>query len=439
MLKITVMGFSLSLFLSHVTLSQAITWNQTNFVSNGHVTSLATNRVGHVFVGIVHDPYWPVDGLYRSTNEGMTWNQVNNGLADVQTLSIALNSRGWLLAGSRMGGISRSTNNGGNWIPINNGAPLFFVPSIVVDSDNNILVGTDNGIYKSTNDGNTWVLSGLTNEEPYSLVLNSHGMLFVGSYGEGVVYTSQDSGASWTQVTMGWLHPEDSRICCYSVYSLFINSDDYLLVGITYYVIISNHEIRTINEFYRSTDNGGSWQAIFHAGLTDRKILSLVENSTRQLFAAAYGGGVYRSLDHGLTWDSLNNNLPSLDAQRLAVDSNDYLYVGLDTIGVYKTLNPTTSIQEPIPNHPTSFTLLQNYPNPFNSGTIISFTLPTRSWMKLSIFDVLGREVAILREGQELPGDHQIEYNPAGLPSGVYLVHLATETFRQSKNILYLK
>jgi hypothetical protein len=88
---------------------------------------------------------------------------------------------------------------------------------------------------------------------------------------------------------------------------------------------------------------------------------------------------------------------------------------------------------------PERFMLEQNYPNPFNPSTIISYQLPEKSYVMLKIFDVLGREVAILVNGVEQPGYKSVNFNPANLASGVYYYQLQTGSFTDAKKLVLLR
>lgn len=88
---------------------------------------------------------------------------------------------------------------------------------------------------------------------------------------------------------------------------------------------------------------------------------------------------------------------------------------------------------------PESFALGQNYPNPFNPSTKISFALPKDSEVELRVFDLLGREVATLVNGMVKVGQHEVEWQATGMPSGVYFYRLTTDGFSQSKKLLLLK
>jgi hypothetical protein len=74
---------------------------------------------------------------------------------------------------------------------------------------------------------------------------------------------------------------------------------------------------------------------------------------------------------------------------------------------------------------PTGFALHQNYPNPFNAATSISFALPLKSEIDLSIYDLLGRKVATLWKGAAEGGSHSVTWNAVGFASSVYLYRLA--------------
>ncbi len=71
-----------------------------------------------------------------------------------------------------------------------------------------------------------------------------------------------------------------------------------------------------------------------------------------------------------------------------------------------------------------SFNLEQNYPNPFNPSTVVRFTLDAGRQTSLKVYDLLGREVAVLVNGALPAGSHSVTFDAAGLPSGVYMYKL---------------
>ena len=88
---------------------------------------------------------------------------------------------------------------------------------------------------------------------------------------------------------------------------------------------------------------------------------------------------------------------------------------------------------------PFAFALHDNYPNPFNPTTTIRYELPTASHVTLTVHDLLGREVATLVEALEEPGYKSVQWNAAGVASGVYLYRLTAGDFVQTRKLLVLK
>jgi hypothetical protein len=85
------------------------------------------------------------------------------------------------------------------------------------------------------------------------------------------------------------------------------------------------------------------------------------------------------------------------------------------------------------------FDLHQNYPNPFNPRTTISWQSPLTSWQTLTVYDVLGREVAILVDEFKQAGIHTIEFDASALSSGVYFYRLRSGQYCQTKKSLVTK
>jgi hypothetical protein len=102
------------------------------------------------------------------------------------------------------------------------------------------------------------------------------------------------------------------------------------------------------------------------------------------------------------------------------------------------TDNPS-AVDEDNPTAPTGFVLHQNYPNPFNPSTRISFDLPRNSQVRLEVFDVLGRRVSTLIDGERNAGSHAMIFKAGDLAGGVYIARLQAGDVMQSRKLLLLR
>ncbi len=110
-----------------------------------------------------------------------------------------------------------------------------------------------------------------------------------------------------------------------------------------------------------------------------------------------------------------------------------------DGATVELTLDLTATNTENATTLPDAYALSQNYPNPFNPSTQIRFALPQAGPVRLTVFDVLGREVAVLVDSTLPAGTHEATFDAAQLPSGVYLYQLETGDQRLTRTMLLMK
>jgi hypothetical protein len=90
-------------------------------------------------------------------------------------------------------------------------------------------------------------------------------------------------------------------------------------------------------------------------------------------------------------------------------------------------------------NIPNSFRLTQNYPNPFNPNTVISYSLPSVSNVKLIVYNTLGQIVKVLENSFMNAGNYSVNFNADDLPSGIYFYKLEAGQFTQVKMMMLLK
>jgi len=97
-------------------------------------------------------------------------------------------------------------------------------------------------------------------------------------------------------------------------------------------------------------------------------------------------------------------------------------------------------VKEPLVTEtPTTFALWQNYPNPFNPSTNVRYELPTSSDVRLSVYDLLGREVSVLVNERKEAGVHQVTFDASDLASGVYFYRLQAGDFVQTHKLCLVR
>lgn len=400
------------------------------------------------------------DGIiYNSKNNGLRWDKVDTLSAGVCTLSTI---DGNLFAGTYGGGAYLSTDNGVSWNVINTGLKNSKINAVAV-KDSVIFAGTMAvGIYRSTNNGKKWsqVNEGLTSLDVVGLAV-SDSNLFAGVTGGGV-FKSTNNGDNWSkvgsQVTGLWntfaLAAIDTNLFAGTlgpgVYRSGDNGSNWTLVnnGLTN-TGISALTASDSNLFagtygggvFLTTDLGANWVS---RGLTDYYIIALAASGTN-LFANTLKANtntieyyIFVSTDNGETWTKVDSSASNKSILSLAANSSN-LYAGSGMGVVYQPVSKITSVKNPEATLPTAFNLYQNYPNPFNPSTTIIYEIPNESKVKLVIYNILGKKVAELVNDFQKPGKYSVKWNAKGFASGVYIYQIKSNEFTQSKKLLLLK
>jgi hypothetical protein len=98
-----------------------------------------------------------------------------------------------------------------------------------------------------------------------------------------------------------------------------------------------------------------------------------------------------------------------------------------------------TGVKQEIELTPKTFTLSQNYPNPFNPSTIINFAVPKAGRVKITVFNQLGQQVALIADRDYSTGEYSINFNGASLASGIYYYRIEAASFTDTKKMVLLK
>jgi hypothetical protein len=347
-------------------------------------------------------------GVYKSTDNGTTW--IHTPLNNLSVFSLAVNGSN-IYAGTYGTGVYISTNDGVSWTQstLNNQ----YVISLAANAGY-IFAGTYyNGVYMSTNNGSTWTQTSLNNRDVYSLMINGSN-IFAGTLLNGV-YISTNNGSSWTQTSLN-----NQTIYCFAISGSNIFAGAYSSAGI-----------------YLSTNNGSTWS---QTSLNNRSINSLIVSGSNNIIAGSDGYGVYLSTNNGANWVLKNDGFvnPNLRAYSLCI-FNNYIFAGTDYSAYRRLLSEVIGIN-PISNEiPAKFSLSQNYPNPFNPVTKIKFSLPKSSYVKIFVYDALGRVIDKLVNEQLNAGTYEVDWNAEKYSSGIYYYKLSAGDYSETMKMILLK
>ena len=166
----------------------------------------------------------------------------------------------------------------------------------------------------------------------------------------------------------------------------------------------------------------------------------------------SYPGSVYMFMKEDNFWVKKKKIVPS-DEQTASLFGNslalndEIIFIGAKLSGtvslhpgkVYIYSTTPLSVLDEEPTLIDEFTLYQNYPNPFNPVTIIKYEIPKNTYVKLEIFDVLGRKITTLVNEEKQAGRYKEEFDASVLASGIYYYRIVAGSFTSTKKMLLLK
>jgi hypothetical protein len=430
----------------------------------GLIAALPTS----VIVGTYHG------GVFQTSNNGGSWVTMNTGLGssfiqmvvpinnDLYTSISNVGPGGFPLRG---GVLFRSENGGVDWIPLHSELNRRVTYSLV-STDSLLFAGTDSGAFVSSDRGNSWRHSGLSQTWVTELSHLGATLFAVTRFG---LFRSTDYGLNWVPVNTG--------LSSLSIRSVVGN-------GANVFASTCRDNAQQPGGVFRSTNNGESWMPA-DTGLSDPSGCVLTMSGTK-LFAGS--SGISFSNDDGAHWSAMNEGLPTSNIVESLVAAGETLFttyggtvyawhpnescwacgdegsqvayscLAIIDANLFATV-AYPSLFGPIPDGiwrrplseliasagrptfqtPSLFSLFQNYPNPFNPSTTIRYTLPRSSFITLTVYNTLGQQVAQLVNEQQQAGYHNAVFRGDGLASGVYFYRLEAGSFVSVKKLLLLK
>ena len=442
------------------------TWNQMpqNFTLQVYSFAMPTPTIWYAGTGN--------NKMFKTTDAGTTWNEQTQPITgtthDFYEIAFADADNGYAVGAS--GHIIKTTDGGTNWTELTSPFGTSTIYDMNVFSPSKVLaVGLSSKAFMTTDGGTNW--------DPVDLGIpgSYFSLEFLNdAFGIGTGYSSpspsvsitKDSGKTWTPMTL----PAEFDAFA-SIWGIGIKDTNTIWVS-----DVNGHIGYT-------TDGGTSWNISKTITANGLYGISIVGDN---MWLAGDGGTIIKGYSNpavpveltsftgkvidgkvNLTWQTASEkNNYGFEIQRMQNDSywekiafvtgrgtsgeiNSYSYVDksistgnysyrlkqIDFDGTFKY----SSVVEVKTGAPTKFELLQNYPNPFNPSTTINYSLPIKGHVVLKVYNVLGKEVAVLVNGNMEPGNYSAIFDASKFSSGVYLYELTTGNSRMSKKMILIK
>jgi photosystem II stability/assembly factor-like uncharacterized protein len=353
----------------------------------------------------------------RSTDGGENWTDRTGNLLDVDLYCISALDANRAWAGTGDGEIYATTNGGASWIeqsypgrqsPFINGIRMFPDGTGYVQGD-----PPGDGkfvVLKTTDFGGTWAHlaaepQGTTNEAGWN---NSFAWTdpLHGWFGtnHSKVWRTTDGGASWTSGSTG-------------------SNNSF---GVAFRDTLTGYAIHDGGYVVRTVNGGQTWGVL--PSPTVNNIFAIAAPSGTQAVWLITAAEPYHSRNEGASWaaETLFPFIGSLNHLSFADTATGWVVTSYGEILKYSVPVVTRVAERPSDGNPSGIALLRNYPNPFNGNSQIAYRIPGTAGYRVSVrvFDLLGRQVSVLVEATQEPGDHTVEFDARGRASGVYICML---------------
>ena len=373
--------------------------------------------------------------IIKTTNGGINWFQQESGVSNKNLWGIhpvdsnTVYCVGWFQT------ILKTTNGGTNWQILRNGSfgntPSFF--EVFFLNENTGWLLRNNYILRTTNGGisfdSSYVVFSYLRDVYFKDTLN--GIIC----GDGaLILKTTDGGVSWSWIEIPLFRghlPDFFKVS-------FINDTGWVVARTNNF---SQYQLGHL--VWRTTNFGSTWDTISRVYPDEPfnyENYCVSFSSNRIGWCGGTFGKIFKTTNGGFNW--IQQQVPSINFRRSMWFFNDS--VGWAVGGGGQIVHTTSGGQylgiEPVSNVvPGDFILHQNYPNPFNPLTKIRFSIPNTSQVRVSVYDILGRELTILVNEQLNPGTYEAEFDGTDYPSGVYFYRLAADNYVESRKMILVK
>ncbi|HMR42040.1 MAG TPA: YCF48-related protein [Ignavibacteria bacterium] len=360
--------------------------------------------------------------MYRTVNGGNSWDTINTGInRDINSVYFFNESEG--IACANEGIIIRTANAGTNWISVSSGVTGNLY-SVSFSDTRGVCAGADGTLLYSTNSGLSWTIA----KNGFFVIYYAAEMFSKSiSYAAGVNTIFQPFVAKSTNGGANW-----------SFNNFYLNGNEGDL-----------YDINFINEYTgfapsgvfngqggisRTTDGGGSWST----QLFERQLYSIDFAGPNTGYCVGLQGLILKTTNGGLTWGSQSGTSGTLRSVIFTDSLTGYAAGDLGVI-IKTTNGGLTAVSDPDEFAPGKYSLKQNYPNPFNPETNISFQLPVQKFVSLKVYNSLGKEIAVLINGNMTAGDHIVSFKGDNLAGGIYYYRFVAGNYTEVRKMILIK
>ena len=383
--------------------------------------------------------------VYRTSDGGENWVDLPTGGITRELYCLwAINAyTAFVGVGNMTGyaGLYKTTNTGLNWsLVLETGQNMGYWNGIMFSKRNNgrgYGIALAERIYKTSDYGNNWVMQ----QSGVNGVSNAHNSLMVidyDFYGFGM-----NNGASRIRLTTnggtGWANQNVNLPGHYTSGICFAEDK---LTGLA----ATSTSLPMIS---RTDDGGITWTVVdIDTGLVGNCFIKWIPE-TPIVYILAANGKIKKSVDRGLTWNVMQTadvtNLYHFDFERY---NNNVIYgYAVARDGQVIKVADSTLIWIITGNHgfenqlPSQYSLGQNYPNPFNPATTIEYSVPENNVnVKITVFDLLGREIETLVNEVKRTGNYKAVFDGSKYASGMYFYKMqAGADFSEVKKMILVK
>lgn len=356
--------------------------------------------------------------IHKTTNAGVNWVSQNAGYTSMRFMAIHIIHPDTVFISGNDGLIIKTVNGGTNWNTVNSEPTLQLWGLYFINSTTGYTCGSTGRVMKTTNAGVNWITlsSGTTTALSSMYFINDNTGFISGS---SIALKTTNAGANWVNMNAPYISGFENFREIY-----FFNEN----LGL--YVSDAGRIVKT-------TNSGANWTLV-NSGTTQSLFgVKFIDAMTG--YACGNAGAIVRTTDGGDNWSTQTSPLNEILTD-VWFTTPTVGYISTWSGKVLKTTNGgLTFVNQVSSEVPNKYLLEQNYPNPFNPETSIKFSLPKNSFVKLSIFDITGKEVAVLVNEQLSPGSYETGFKAENLTSGIYFYSLTAGDYQITKKMMLVK